>query len=81
MGSAACVCVTPGAAAGAPSLASQTQVCNMLWSKTVNELVTTHGYRNNHIVIWRYPDMSKARGSDLLAIACIVASLVPTALP
>lgn len=53
----------------------------MLWSKTVNELVTTHGYRNNHIVIWRYPDMSKARGSDLLAIACIVASLVPTALP
>eukprot|EP01018_Ginkgo_biloba_P012675 Gb_09588 [translate_table: standard] len=35
------------------------QVCNLVWSKSVNELVSTHGYSQNQIVVWRYPTMSK----------------------
>jgi len=35
------------------------QVCNLSWSKNINELVSTHGYSQNQIVIWRYPGMSK----------------------
>jgi len=35
------------------------QVCNLAWSKNVNELVSTHGYSQNQIIVWRYPTMSK----------------------
>ncbi|KAK8589153.1 hypothetical protein V6N12_023557 [Hibiscus sabdariffa] len=35
------------------------QVCNLVWSKNVNELVSTHGYSKNQIIVWRYPTMSK----------------------
>ncbi|XP_059442450.1 B-type cell cycle switch protein ccs52A-like isoform X2 [Corylus avellana] len=34
-------------------------VCNLVWSKNVNELVSTHGYLQNEIIVWRYPAMSK----------------------
>lgn len=35
------------------------QVCNLVWSKNVNELVSTHGYSQNQVIVWRYPTMSK----------------------
>ncbi|XWS49004.1 hypothetical protein CRYUN_Cryun13aG0126200 [Craigia yunnanensis] len=35
------------------------QVCNLVWSKNANELVSTHGYSQNQIIVWRYPTMSK----------------------
>jgi cell division cycle 20-like protein 1 (cofactor of APC complex) len=35
------------------------QVCNLAWSQNCNELVSTHGYSLNQIVVWRYPSMSK----------------------
>jgi len=35
------------------------QVCNLAWSKNVNELVSTHGYSQNQIIVWKYPTMSK----------------------
>jgi len=35
------------------------QVCNLMWSKNVNEVVSTHGYSLNQIIIWRYPSMTK----------------------
>ena len=35
------------------------QVCNLAWSKSTNELVSTHGYSQNQIVIWRYPSMTQ----------------------
>ncbi|KAF7810229.1 protein FIZZY-RELATED 2-like [Senna tora] len=35
------------------------QVCNLVWSRNVNELVSTHGYSQNQIIVWRYPTMSK----------------------
>lgn len=33
------------------------QVCNIIFSKTLNELVSTHGYSLNEINIWKYPKM------------------------
>lgn len=35
------------------------QVCNLAWSKNVNEIVSTHGYSQNQIIVWKYPTMSK----------------------
>jgi len=35
------------------------QVCNLLFSKNSNELVSTHGYSDNAIVVWKYPSMKK----------------------
>jgi cell division cycle 20-like protein 1 (cofactor of APC complex) len=35
------------------------QVCNLMWSKSANELVSTHGYSLNQVIVWRYPSMSK----------------------
>jgi len=35
------------------------QVCNLAWSQNCNEIVSTHGYSLNQIVVWRYPNMSK----------------------
>ncbi|ONK76913.1 uncharacterized protein A4U43_C02F1190 [Asparagus officinalis] len=35
------------------------QVCNLAWSKNVNEIVSTHGYSQNQIMVWKYPSMSK----------------------
>eukprot|EP00043_Microstomoeca_roanoka_P015416 m.154476 g.154476 ORF g.154476 m.154476 type:complete len:485 (-) comp16257_c0_seq8:2991-4445(-) len=38
---------------------TDSQVCNIAWSKTSNELVSTHGYSQNEIVIWKYPSMTQ----------------------
>ncbi|MCQ2818996.1 MAG: hypothetical protein MJ252_17160 [archaeon] len=35
------------------------QVCNLIFSKTVNELVSTHGYALNQIMLWKVKDMTK----------------------
>jgi cell division cycle 20-like protein 1 (cofactor of APC complex) len=37
------------------------QVCNLMWSKSVNEIVSTHGYPSNEITLWKYPSMSKVK--------------------
>ena len=31
----------------------------MEFSKNTNEIVSTHGYNDNHIAIWKYPTMQK----------------------
>ena len=40
------------------SIDTGSQVCNLLFSRTVNEIVSTHGYSLNQIVVWRYPSMN-----------------------
>ncbi len=35
------------------------QVCNLVFSKNSNELVSTHGYSLNQIIVWKYPTMKK----------------------
>ena len=41
------------------SIDTGSQVCNMMFSKNSNELVTTHGYSLNDIIVWNYPTMEK----------------------
>ena len=33
------------------------QVCNLVFSKTLSEIVSTHGYSLNQVVLWKYPTM------------------------
>lgn len=35
------------------------QVCNLAWSKNSDELVSTHGFSQNQIVVWKYPKMEQ----------------------
>ncbi|ANB12817.1 Cdh1p [Sugiyamaella lignohabitans] len=35
------------------------QVCNLAWSKNSNEIVSTHGFSQNQIMIWKYPSMQQ----------------------
>ncbi|KAF4533238.1 hypothetical protein B566_EDAN005153 [Ephemera danica] len=35
------------------------QVCNLAWSKHSSELVSTHGYSQNQILVWKYPSLSQ----------------------
>ncbi|RLV93672.1 APC/C activator protein CDH1 [Spathaspora sp. JA1] len=35
------------------------QVCNLIWSKNSNELVSSHGYSRNQIIVWKYPNMQQ----------------------
>ncbi|CAL5363659.1 unnamed protein product [Camellia sinensis] len=41
------------------SVDTGSQVCNLAWSKNVNELVSTHGYSQNQVMVWKYPSMAK----------------------
>uniref|UniRef100_A0A1I7UFJ9 Fizzy-related protein homolog n=1 Tax=Caenorhabditis tropicalis TaxID=1561998 RepID=A0A1I7UFJ9_9PELO len=39
------------------SVDTGSQVCNVAWSKHSSELVSTHGYSYNHVIIWKYPSL------------------------
>jgi len=39
------------------SIDTGSQVCNLAWSKNVNEIVSTHGYSQNQVVVWSFPSM------------------------
>lgn len=41
------------------SIDTGSQVCNLAWSKNSNELVSTHGYSQNQIIVWKYPKMEQ----------------------
>ncbi|KAL8143657.1 hypothetical protein V2J09_016689 [Rumex salicifolius] len=41
------------------SVDTGSQVCNLAWSKNVNEVVSTHGYSQNQIMVWKYPSLAK----------------------
>lgn len=42
-----------------PYVDTGSQVCNLMWSKNANEVVSTHGYSLNQIIVWKYPSMTK----------------------
>jgi cell division cycle 20-like protein 1, cofactor of APC complex len=35
------------------------QVCTLAWAPGVNEIVSTHGYVNHAVAVWRYPTMAR----------------------
>jgi len=38
---------------------TKSQVCSLVWANEYRELVSSHGYVNNEIIIWKYPTMEK----------------------
>lgn len=34
-------------------------MCNLEWCKNANEIISTHGFPHNQIVVWNYPSMGK----------------------
>ena len=36
------------------SVDTGSQVCNLAWSRNANELVSTHGYSLNQVIVWKY---------------------------
>jgi cell division cycle 20-like protein 1 (cofactor of APC complex) len=34
------------------------QVCSLAWSENANEIVSTHGFSQNQIYVWKYPTMT-----------------------
>lgn len=41
------------------SVDTKSQVCSLLWSKEHRELVSSHGYSQNQLIIWKYPSLVK----------------------
>ncbi|KNC80500.1 hypothetical protein SARC_07142 [Sphaeroforma arctica JP610] len=41
------------------SIDTKSQVCSLLWSKTHRELVSSHGFSQNQLCIWKYPSLAK----------------------
>lgn len=41
------------------SVYTGSQVCNLIFSKNSNEFVSTHGFSNNQVIVWKYPELSK----------------------
>jgi cell division cycle 20-like protein 1 (cofactor of APC complex) len=41
------------------SIDTGSQVCNLAWSKHSNELVSTHGYSQNQVLVWKYPSLTQ----------------------
>ncbi|ORY19663.1 putative cell cycle regulatory protein [Clohesyomyces aquaticus] len=41
------------------SLDTGSQVCNLAWSRNSNEIVSTHGFSQNQIIVWKYPSMQQ----------------------
>ena len=39
---------------------THSQVCSLLWSVHDHEIVSSHGYSHNQIILWKYPSMVKA---------------------
>lgn len=41
------------------SIDTGSQVCNLAWSKHAHELVSTHGYSQHQILVWKYPSLAQ----------------------
>ncbi|XP_047110232.1 fizzy-related protein homolog [Schistocerca piceifrons] len=41
------------------SIDTSSQVCNLAWSKHSSEFVSTHGYSQNQILVWKYPSLTQ----------------------
>lgn len=41
------------------SVDSESQVCNLVFSLNTNELVTSHGYSHNSVIVWKVPGLQQ----------------------
>ncbi|EDO33700.1 predicted protein [Nematostella vectensis] len=52
------------------SIDTKSQVCSILWSKEYKELISSHGYAQNQLIVWKYPSMTKM--TELTGHSCRV---------
>ncbi|KAK2569872.1 Cell division cycle protein 20-like protein [Acropora cervicornis] len=52
------------------SIDTHSQVCSILWSNEYKELVSSHGYAQNQLTVWKYPSMVKV--TELTGHTCRV---------
>jgi cell division cycle protein 20 (cofactor of APC complex) len=38
---------------------TKSQVCAIQWSNRLRELVSSHGFSHNQLILWKYPTMTK----------------------
>ena len=38
---------------------TNSQVCALQWSDSTKELVSSHGFSDNQLILWNYPTMTK----------------------
>jgi cell division cycle protein 20 (cofactor of APC complex) len=38
---------------------TKSQVCQLLWSTNYRELISSHGFSQNQLTVWKYPSMTK----------------------
>jgi len=43
------------------SVDTGSQVCSLLWSKHEKELLSSHGFSENQLCLWKYPSMVKVK--------------------
>ena len=43
------------------SIDTGSQVCALLWSPRAKELVSSHGFSQHQLCLWRYPSMAKVK--------------------
>lgn len=36
------------------------QICSIIWSKICNQIISSHGFIENDIIIWKYPKLIKS---------------------
>lgn len=41
------------------SVATESQVCSLMWNPYEKEILSSHGFVNNELSIWKYPQMKK----------------------
>ncbi len=41
------------------SIDTSSQVCSLVWSTTCKELLSSHGYSQNQLCVWKYPTLVK----------------------
>lgn len=44
------------------SIDTGSQVCALQWSRHEREILSSHGYSKNQLILWRYPSLVKVRG-------------------
>lgn len=38
---------------------TKSQVCNLAWNSHYRELISSHGFQHNQLIIWKYPSMAR----------------------
>lgn len=41
------------------SVDTGSQVCSLIWNKNERELLSSHGFTQNQLTLWKYPSMVK----------------------